>query len=410
MSEPGNARELACRRSVTPARTPGLRGVGLAGAVCGVLLLTAFGGGCKKQEPLDLYARAEVMGQYVTIEVSTGMKPAKFELSGIAVDPKVIEGAWRPADDAPKSRGKYLFEGAELPAGPQTVTVTARETGGDQRVATKTVTFTREATDPEFEMTCENYEGPDADTFAFKTHSPTCKEASFSTKTGKYAITFKAPPKTKLEVVVQGKKKLPFSVMEPVSWTSTAASQTLTVTLDLLPSLWAVEGAGGYGVFLNVTATSEEGKAKSSRHQILVGNYLQQVKDGPVLAPGEQPDNGPARGLVRLGSFNETKMRVGQIKTLRDIHLVAFTKDVQRTKSCGTFRGKTSGMTKEIRNSALDRVVTVYDRRTGKKVVTKTFAAKMPGCPKSISSGYSGVKDTFPMEKVDAWLKTLIKG
>lgn len=144
----------------------------------------------------------------------------------------------------------------------------------------------------------------------------------------------------------------------------------------------------------------------------MVSLHLQTVTQGPVRFGDEPEAAGSARSLALVNGTRMDQL-LGNAKRVRDIDLVAL---IQYRESrpapgqCGPYTGR--GANSYATRAAVDGEVVVYERRTGKKLQTRTFPAGQDPCPESLYGKESSlVVTSYPkMEPIVAWLKGQIRG
>lgn len=117
-------------------------------------------------------------------------------------------------------------------------------------------------------------------------------------------------------------------------------------------------------------------------------NAFTQVKRGPVRWPAEGEARYPRDTLLVLDEFGGNLVLQGPYgATLHDVDFIALQRVAYRDFSpcrydvVDTATGQRTGRSETMRRSAADIVVDLYDRRTGKRLKSKTYRAPAPDCP-----------------------------
>lgn len=104
---------------------------------------------------------------------------------------------------------------------------------------------------------------------------------------------------------------------------------------------------------------------------------MKSPEKGPTLLPGEAPD---ARGTGALLNVSRALL-FGKAHKPTDIDFVAVQTEEKRTKPCGRYRGDDGGVS-TLDLEVTDASIAIYERRTGKRRLRKTFQAAAP-CPET---------------------------
>jgi hypothetical protein len=121
-------------------------------------------------------------------------------------------------------------------------------------------------------------------------------------------------------------------------------------------------------------------------------------KKGKKL-PGEAAYTGKARAMWATG-----KGFYGDPKSVLEVDLIAKGSTSTRKRSCGRFRARSGGSTVRYYVKAETERWKVIDRRTGKRIASKTFRARFPKCPRTITRGESADVNYANQEAIKAWL------
>ena len=218
---------------------------------------------------------------------------------------------------------------------------------------------------------------------------------SIDVMTGKADVGISAPPGTKVELLgrtIMGKG------------TSSAVTASFDFSKELLSTPLDTQ------IPVSVKVTSPDGVAETKATSIPVSagmfrSALDNVKKGPVRFANEPANVGPARVVAFKDGTTTTFHGKGR---LPELELVAFVESLPtRNMSCGTYVGQTTGRRVTISNSAYDKEVVVYERKTGRVRTRRTFRAAMPGCSSSTSSA-SGSGGFVPSKDLVAYVETLV--
>jgi hypothetical protein len=215
-------------------------------------------------------------------------------------------------------------------------------------------------------------------------------------KTGKATFELYTQPGTKLEI--EGKA------------TTLGNEAPATVSANFGPRLLPLPVGAVLKVPIKVT--SPEGVTETYQAQVKTGDALNEalkaVATGPVLLFGESPKEGRGKGIFLATALVGRSINGGP---LQDIECVAIAETSARSRSCGQYKNTKSGETKEAAVYAYDATVTAYQRKTGKKIATKKFAAEMPSCSTYISGGQAGAGRVASgsAPSPDLWLKSVCK-
>ncbi len=153
--------------------------------------------------------------------------------------------------------------------------------------------------------------------------------------------------------------------------------------------------------------TKLEGKLpRDGASLAFVNTQLGTIEKGPVRFGGE-PDGPSAGKSLVVYSILGSKV-LGSANTIGDLDLVSATKTTIRTLSCGAYRSRNTGNSIRMDRTLHDEEVSVYERRSGKRVASKSFPSRVPSCPDVMkpSQYLSGYPDA---KAVEAWLASLLK-
>jgi hypothetical protein len=108
------------------------------------------------------------------------------------------------------------------------------------------------------------------------------------------------------------------------------------------------------------------------------------IKHGAVRFPDDHADDGGAPSVLVVRAFQPQQL-YGAAEQLRDVDRVALIEEVSRSVDCGRYgevdfaTGRTTGQ--KLMLSVVSLRATVFDRRSGKQLGTKTFAPPRAECP-----------------------------
>ncbi len=125
-------------------------------------------------------------------------------------------------------------------------------------------------------------------------------------------------------------------------------------------------------------------------------------KQQPITFPGDLTRGNGATLLIRYDKVQEvvgdTSAKIKQV----DFIAVATTRE-KKLSPCPYFDPNT-GSNVRVDRARYDEDVTLYDRRTGKPLKSKSFTASTPGCPLTIAPG-STISEFADTTKVTAWIE-----
>jgi hypothetical protein len=134
------------------------------------------------------------------------------------------------------------------------------------------------------------------------------------------------------------------------------------------------------------------------------------IKQGPVRFPGEAAASGNASLLL----INEGTWRyAGPSVPLGRVDLVAFdTWKLREAADCEYVvvdsAGKATGEKKSVVRTMRDHTIVVYDRRTGKKLGTRSWTVKTPTCAHWIKTSTPGSHADVDESDLMAWAETFV--
>lgn len=172
--------------------------------------------------------------------------------------------------------------------------------------------------------------------------------------------------------------------------------------------------SGRASVELPLRITFADGTVLEQKLQttLLLGEVLgafRAVDKAPLVFRDEpQRAGGPTSALLLDESGAPTIL--GAPALFRDVDVVAVRTFVERKISCGAYVSQT-GATRNLDLELRDMDVTALDRRTGKVLSKKRFAA--PGCPDAYDSHHATGDDRHSNaadhEQVVAWVRSLLR-
>jgi len=199
----------------------------------------------------------------------------------------------------------------------------------------------------------------------------------------------------------------------------TAGADPVKMQLDLLPlalehpAILKPTKQPSAKATLPLTLTLKDGTAltgelkwnKSGLRSILFAALWGATKKQPVRFKDEPAPPEKARRAMAVLT-GETFL--GAPSSFHEIDLVAVIHGKSRDKNCGKFTNRKTGAVKKFGFTVYSSTVKVYDRRTGKRVASKTFKGSRPRCPKNFTSRIPN--GTYPsrLERTK-WLKGLLQ-
>ncbi|MBA3460725.1 MAG: hypothetical protein H0T46_12230 [Deltaproteobacteria bacterium] len=215
---------------------------------------------------------------------------------------------------------------------------------------------------------------------------------------GTVGLAFKAPSARKLTIGAQTFEPKDGVVVGRIDLTPAIAALDLQKLRDR-------ERPFEYPVTLELASGTRKGTVELDR--TAVSALLSKVQKGPVLFPGEAKGGGQASLL--LLSENLTWEYIGEDVPIARLDLVAvMTSKLRKAASCRYVATDGSEKQKSLDRVMRDPTVTVYERRTGKKVATKSWTAKVPECADWIKSNTPGSYADVDEREIVEWLKTLL--
>lgn len=129
--------------------------------------------------------------------------------------------------------------------------------------------------------------------------------------------------------------------------------------------------------------------------------WLQKTgKKGRTL-PGEPAYNGKPRVM-----WAESHGYFGTPKVVHEVDLIAKYTTRTKKRSCGRFRARSGGKSVRYHVKAETEAWKIFDRRTGKRIASKTFRARYPKCPRTIRRGESADINYVSKKTSRAWLRS----
>lgn len=185
---------------------------------------------------------------------------------------------------------------------------------------------------------------------------------------------------------------------------------TLATVIGDTP-LTKIGRTGRYPVLVPVAIALAGGQALTGRLTLpglTLGPIFQGLEKGPIRFAGADAADAVTIMLYVEVGYSVSTLGLASRKMLRDVDLVAV--GTPKIKQLGTCRYGSKGEFEKHRTQH-DIDVRVYDRRSGKKVGAKFFAAKAPhACAKVVSRSQAG--DALGTRVADAdvrrWLETLL--
>ncbi len=160
-------------------------------------------------------------------------------------------------------------------------------------------------------------------------------------------------------------------------------------------------------VTLPLEFTDEDGTWKGTLDVLhgLVTERLEEIAKGPVLFEGESSSGGGTASLLLIGGY--TPKHAGKVVPLKQLDLIAVAKTKTRSFSrCNYTKGTKR---KSIKRTAFDKQVTVYDRRTGKRLGGKLVKAATPSCPSSVKGSEYVISKHASLDSAFSFAKTFVR-
>lgn len=135
--------------------------------------------------------------------------------------------------------------------------------------------------------------------------------------------------------------------------------------------------------------------------QRLIEARLRAAGEGPVAVPDE------GTGSAMLAFLPSGTALYGAASTVGDIGRVALATTTVARTSCGAYSGPSG--TRRLYVERHHAVLTIHDRRTGRRITSRTFQAARVACPRNVTAP-PGTDDivaevsTVPEEDLRAWL------
>lgn len=211
----------------------------------------------------------------------------------------------------------------------------------------------------------------------------TCKTPECSVKITPGAVTVRAPKGTKVGV-------------DGVSVEATGKEESIPIDVFAFIRERELPQHGTTHVQwpAKVRVTFPGGATGETTVKIDANEFVGALKER--LAPATKgagvtfPDEGPAPAKPRVIALLDEGMRLfGRGVGATSIDLVASYQKKTRTLSCGAYQGS-DGHVEVLENTGTDFDVTVFDRRTGKKVDTKLIKGEIAPCQASQAGHYTG--------------------
>ncbi|MFN0246769.1 MAG: hypothetical protein ACKV2T_07655 [Kofleriaceae bacterium] len=140
-----------------------------------------------------------------------------------------------------------------------------------------------------------------------------------------------------------------------------------------------------------------------------VTTLLSKIRTGPLAFAGSAPAPAKPASLVLIGDLTEA---LGNTEVLvRDLDLVGIVSSSFREASaCQYVATDGTGAKKSVARRMLDYAATIYDRRTGKKLGTKSWRAKTPGCDRWVKMDAGTNFEEPDTELLISWAKSFVAG
>jgi hypothetical protein len=138
-----------------------------------------------------------------------------------------------------------------------------------------------------------------------------------------------------------------------------------------------------------------------------VTTLLSKIRKGPLAFAGSSPAPAKPATLVLIGELTEA---FGNTDVLvRDLDLVGIVSSSFREASaCQYVSTDGTNTKKSVARKMRDYAATIYDRRTGKKLGTKSWRATTPSCEEWVKMDAGANYAAADTELVIAWAKTFV--
>jgi len=197
------------------------------------------------------------------------------------------------------------------------------------------------------------------------------------------------------------------------SQSATFTKDKATASIELGNRVGDIKGSfisgGAPRISLPFSAEAKGAKLKGNLNcalpsvQKLFIPYSQQ----PITFTGDIAKGDNSTLLLRYGSY---KSILGNSNaTLKQIDYVAVVTSVEKKLGACPYYDPNTNSNVRVERSRYDETAVIYDRRTGKKLKSKSFNAKHPGCPRTLSPG-SSISEWVDSAKVDEWITTTAAG
>ncbi|HLT40037.1 MAG TPA: hypothetical protein VK034_27340 [Enhygromyxa sp.] len=165
------------------------------------------------------------------------------------------------------------------------------------------------------------------------------------------------------------------------------------------------------GAFITITPPNKDAIEVPLPPKTIYGvkDTLLSAAQGPVLFTGETNAEGPIRSAI-WWRYSEQVVTGAPAPTVADIDAVVIIErpGASTTKNCTDYVDDKGNPQPDVIIKLKDTTVTMYERRTGRKVATKTFAP-VDECPDwlTVKKGIKEVRDSHePWDEIQAWITT----
>lgn len=129
------------------------------------------------------------------------------------------------------------------------------------------------------------------------------------------------------------------------------------------------------------------------------------ITRGPLLFDGESAGSGGKSTILVVGSTYTA--HGGPAVPLSKVDLIGVVSSKSRSYSSCRYKNGL-GRTKSVKRRSYDKVATVYERRTGKRLGSKRFKAATPSCPSSVKATEYVISKHADSKRAENWAKDFV--
>jgi hypothetical protein len=196
----------------------------------------------------------------------------------------------------------------------------------------------------------------------------------------------------------------------------TFASQNgaITARVNLMPKILAldtllalsVEHPIKYNARIEVNGTTSEGVLEFGRDALVA--LLAKVTEGPLAFEGSRPAPAKPASVIVIGDLTEAFASDDGV--IRDLDLVGIATSTRRkAPACDYVSTENKEKTKTLERVMSDYAVTIYDRRTGRKVGSKSWSAPTPECQQWIKWDAKNPYSEPDLQLINDWVRSFVK-